>query len=173
MATILLDTSVIFDHLNGRYGRTEFLNQLLDEGHLLACCPVNITEVYAGLRPGEEITTEAFIRSLEFLPLAVEIARKAGLLRRDWRAKGQTLSYTDVTMPPSHWRTKCLFSPTIRSISRRKILYCGRSRFVAKPNNQIPAFRNCSAASSGITSSKNVPIDDSTAARYFNFFADL
>jgi hypothetical protein len=25
MATILLDTSVIFDHLNGRYGRTKSL----------------------------------------------------------------------------------------------------------------------------------------------------
>ena len=28
----------------------------------------------------------------------VEIARKAGLLRRDWQKKGQTLSYTDVTI---------------------------------------------------------------------------
>ena len=27
-----------------------------------------------------------------------EIARQAGLLRRDWRAKGYTLSYTDVTI---------------------------------------------------------------------------
>ena len=54
MATILLDSSVIFDHLNGRCGRTEFLEQLLEQGHLLACCPVNLTEVYSGLRPGEE-----------------------------------------------------------------------------------------------------------------------
>jgi len=28
MAAILLDTSVIFDHLNGRYGRTAYLEQL-------------------------------------------------------------------------------------------------------------------------------------------------
>jgi hypothetical protein len=54
MATILLDTSVIFDHLNGRYGRTAFLDQLIEQGHVLACCPVNFTEVYAGIRPGEE-----------------------------------------------------------------------------------------------------------------------
>jgi tRNA(fMet)-specific endonuclease VapC len=98
MATILLDTSVIFDHLNGRYGRTEFLDQLVEQGHVLACCPVNITEVYAGIRPGEEATTEAFIGSLECLPVTPAIARQAGLLRRDWRAKGQTLSYTDVTI---------------------------------------------------------------------------
>jgi hypothetical protein len=61
MATVLIDTSVIFDHLNGRRGRTACLAQLIQQGHLLACCPVNITEVYAGLRPGEESKTEAFI----------------------------------------------------------------------------------------------------------------
>lgn len=98
MATILLDTSVIFDHLNGRYGRTVYLEQLIEQGHLLACCPVNITEVYAGLRSGEEAKTKAFIDSLECLPVTPAIARQAGLLRRDWRARGQTLSYTDVTI---------------------------------------------------------------------------
>jgi predicted nucleic acid-binding protein len=98
MATILLDTSVIFDHLNGRYGRTEFLEQLIDQGHVLACCQVNITEVYAGLRAGEETKTKAFIHSLECLPVTPAIAEQAGLLRRDWRTKGQTLSYTDVTI---------------------------------------------------------------------------
>ena len=98
MALVLLDSSVVFDHLNGRYGRTQFLDQLIQQGHVLACCPVNITEVYAGLRPGEEAKTEAFIDSLECLPVTPAIARQAGLLRRDWRAKGQTLSYTDVTI---------------------------------------------------------------------------
>ena len=98
MATILLDSSVIFDHLNGRFGRTQFLDQLVEQGHVLACCPVNFTEVYAGLRPGEEDKTAAFLNSLEYLPITPEIARQAGLLRRDWQKKGQTLSYTDVTI---------------------------------------------------------------------------
>jgi predicted nucleic acid-binding protein len=98
MATILLDTSVIFDHLNGRYGRTEFLDGLIGQGYVLACCPVNITEVYAGLRPGEVVKTDAFLDSLEFLPVTPAIARQAGLLRRDWQKKGHTLSYTDVSI---------------------------------------------------------------------------
>ena len=98
MATILLDTSVILDHLNGRYGRTPFLDKLIEQGHVLACCPVNFTEVYAGIRPGEETRTDAFLNNLEFLPVTPEIARQAGLLRRDWRKAGQTLSYTDVTI---------------------------------------------------------------------------
>jgi tRNA(fMet)-specific endonuclease VapC len=70
----------------------------LEQGHVLACCPVNITEVYAGLRPGEEFKTNAFLNSLEYLPVTPDIAREAGLLRRDWRTKGQTLSYSDVTI---------------------------------------------------------------------------
>ena len=98
MATILLDTSVIFDHLNGRNGRTEYLDDLIEQGHMLACCPVNFTEVYAGLRPGEEAHTKEFLDSLEFFTVTADIAAQAGLLRRDWRQKGQTLSYTDVTI---------------------------------------------------------------------------
>jgi len=98
MSTILLDTSVIFDHLNGRKGRPEFLERLIYQGHMLACCPVTVTEVYAGLRPGEETKTKAFLESLVFLPISADVARMAGLLRRDWRRKGHTLSYTDVTI---------------------------------------------------------------------------
>jgi predicted nucleic acid-binding protein len=96
MAVILLDTSVMFDHLNGRLGRTEYLERLIDQGHLLACCPVNITEVYSGLRPGEETKTKEFLNSLEFFPITPEIAMRAGLLWRDLRLKGHTLSFTDV-----------------------------------------------------------------------------
>ena len=98
MATLLLDSTVIIDHLNGKNGRTEFLAQLHDQGHNLACCSVNITEVYAGLRPAEEEGTGRFLDSLTCLPVTPEIARHAGLLRRDWRAKGYTLSFTDVTI---------------------------------------------------------------------------
>ena len=65
---------------------------------MLACCPVNFTEVYSGLRPGEEEKTKEFLHGLEFYAVTREIATHAGLLRRDWRQKGQTLSYTDVTI---------------------------------------------------------------------------
>ena len=98
MAIVLLDSTVIIDHLNGRSDRTEFLDQLCAQGSFLGCCPVNITEVYAGLRAGEEAKTADFLNSLECLPITPGIARQAGLLRRDWQRKGITLSYTDVTI---------------------------------------------------------------------------
>jgi predicted nucleic acid-binding protein len=53
MATFLLDTSVIIDVINGKRGRRQFLYDLLEQGNTLGCCPINLTEVYAGLRSGK------------------------------------------------------------------------------------------------------------------------
>lgn len=96
--TYLLDSSVLIDALNDRNGRPQLLAQFSQQDILLACCAVNVTELYMGMRPGEEAKTEKFLRSLEFYPVTWEIAQLAGDLFRQWRQKGQTLSYTDVTI---------------------------------------------------------------------------
>ena len=98
MATYLLDTSVIIDALNDKRGRRAFLLGLVKQGHLLACCPINITEVYAGLRAKEEAATEEFLRSLEYYHLTWPVARLAGLLKRDYRRKGTTITVADATV---------------------------------------------------------------------------
>jgi predicted nucleic acid-binding protein len=94
----LLDTTILIDALNDRNGRPQFLAQLSQQDILLACCAVSVTELYMGMRPGEEAKTEKFLRSLEFYPVTWEVAQLAGDLFRQWRQKGQTLSYTDVTI---------------------------------------------------------------------------
>jgi hypothetical protein len=66
MAIFLLDTSLIIDAINDKHGRTELLDDLLARRNLRACCSINITEVYAGMRPHEAKVTEAFLRSLRF-----------------------------------------------------------------------------------------------------------
>ena len=98
MAIYLLDTSVIIDALNGKRGRREFLLGLVRQGHLLACCPINVTEVYAGLRPKEEAATEEFLRSLEYYHLTWPVARMAGLLKRDLARKGTTVTVADAAI---------------------------------------------------------------------------
>ena len=98
MAIYLLDTSVIIDALNGKRGRREFLLGLVKQGHLLACCPINVTEVYAGMRQKEEAATEEFLRSLEYYHLTWPVARLAGLLKRDLARKGTTLTVADATI---------------------------------------------------------------------------
>src|SRR5437764_10776702 len=95
MTTYLLDTSVIIDVLNGKRNREALLKALLSQGDLLACCAVNVSEVYAGMRPKEEAKTEALLQSLDYYEINWEVAKRAGLLKRDYSKKGQTLSLTD------------------------------------------------------------------------------
>jgi len=98
MTTYLLDTSVIIDVLNGKHNRDALLKGLLSQGDLIACCAVNISEVYAGMRPKEETKTEAFLQSLDYYEINWEVAKRAGLLKRDYSKKGQTLSLPDTTI---------------------------------------------------------------------------
>ena len=76
MTVYLLDTSVIIDLLNGKHGRDALLKQLLAEGSLLACCAVNVSEVYAGMRPNEKARTDEFMDSLDYYPITREIAKR-------------------------------------------------------------------------------------------------
>ena len=96
MATFLLDTCVIIDALNNKRGRPALLLDLVKPGHVLACCPINITEVYAGMRPKEETATEEFFASLQHVPIAPSAARLAGKLKRDYAREGTTLNLGDV-----------------------------------------------------------------------------
>ncbi len=95
MATFLLDTSVILDVLNDRRARPAQLLGLLRSGHTLACCPINITEVYAGTRPNEEAATEELFASLQHFPIAPQAARLAGELKRTYSRKGRTPNIAD------------------------------------------------------------------------------
>lgn len=96
MATYLLDTNIIIDAINEKRNRNAFLVDLAErQGHSLACCPINVAEVYAGMRPKEEPKTTAVLRSLQLFPITFPVAELAGLLKRDHAKKGVTLSLTD------------------------------------------------------------------------------
>lgn len=96
--TYLLDSSVLIDALNNRRGRPQLLSQFSRQEILLACCAVNVTELYMGMLPGEEDKTQKLLRSLEFYAVTWNIAQLAGHLFREWRQKGQTLGLADVTI---------------------------------------------------------------------------
>ncbi len=95
MPTLLLDTSVIIDALNGKRDRRPFLRDLLENGNILACCPINVAEVYAGMRPNEEERTTAFLSSLDFYPITFPVSRLAGEIKNSFGRKGTSLSMTD------------------------------------------------------------------------------
>jgi predicted nucleic acid-binding protein len=95
MAIYLLDTNIIIDAINDKKARNPGLLGLAEQGHTLACCPINVAEVYAGLRPKEEPCTAALLRSLLLYPITFPIAELAGRLKRDYSRKGKTLSIPD------------------------------------------------------------------------------
>jgi predicted nucleic acid-binding protein len=95
MATYLLDTSVIIDAINDKKARRQFLRDLLQAGNSLACCPINVAEIYAGMRPKEEANTAAFLHTLDYYPISFATSQLAGELKRDYGKKGTTLSLTD------------------------------------------------------------------------------
>ena len=98
VGTCLLDSGILIDALNGKRGRRELIDQLIQDGADMACCSINVTEVYAGLRPGEEAKTGRLLRSLKFYPVTWEIAKQAGGLLNVWRQQNRTLSLPDTTI---------------------------------------------------------------------------
>jgi predicted nucleic acid-binding protein len=93
--TLLLDTTVLLDVLRARQNRRSLLADVVAAGHLLATSALNIGEVYAGMRRGED-RTEAFLSSLVCYPITGAIARRAGSLKSAWAQKGRTLSLADM-----------------------------------------------------------------------------
>ena len=98
MAAYLLDSNILIDALTHRRNRHERLTGLVEQGHSLACCSINVTEVYSGMRPVEEASTDELLGGLEYYPVTWPIARSAGLLRRDYARKGRNLSLADCTI---------------------------------------------------------------------------
>lgn len=96
--TCLLDSGILIDALNGKRGRRELIIELIESGAEMACCSINVTEIYAGVRPGEETRTERLLRSLKYYPVTWEIARQAGELFNTWRQQGRSLSLPDTTI---------------------------------------------------------------------------
>jgi predicted nucleic acid-binding protein len=98
MPQFLLDTSFLIDVLNDRRGRADLMERLIIEQHTLACCAINVAEVYVGLRAPEAQKTEALLRQLAYVPIRWEAAKLAGDLKRKWLRQGHTLSLTDMTI---------------------------------------------------------------------------
>jgi predicted nucleic acid-binding protein len=98
MATYLLDTNIIIDAINDKKDRNQMLLDLAEAGHTLACCPINVSEVYAGIRPKEEARTANLLHSLLLYPITFPVAELAGRLKRDYSKRGRTLSIPDTTV---------------------------------------------------------------------------
>lgn len=91
---VLLDSTVLIDHLRGRPA-AERVERLAEAGDVAATTAVNVEEIVRGLRPTEAASAEALFAGLVILPLGVEQGQQAGKWRREYAARGITLSQAD------------------------------------------------------------------------------
>ncbi|MDQ2741693.1 MAG: type II toxin-antitoxin system VapC family toxin [Chloroflexota bacterium] len=78
--TIVLDTSILIDHLRGNAAAQTALERVLDSGERVVGSVLSRTEAFAGMRPGEEAVTTRLMALIEWIPLDEDLADRAGAL---------------------------------------------------------------------------------------------
>jgi predicted nucleic acid-binding protein len=78
--TILVDTSVLIDHLRGHESARAALRQAIGEGQRLIGSVLTKVEVLAGVRPGEAAKTRRLLAVLHWVAVDEALAEDAGLL---------------------------------------------------------------------------------------------
>ncbi len=85
---LLIDTDVLIDVLRGIEPAIQFLQS--SEDHKFVSC-VTVVELYAGVKEGKEKTTlDRFMRLFDVIPIDNELAKAAGLIKRDYANKSGT-----------------------------------------------------------------------------------
>jgi predicted nucleic acid-binding protein len=88
---VLLDSTVLIDYLRDR-PVADRVEALARRGDVLATTGVNVEEVVRGLRPRERARAGALFDGLVILPIGREEGERAGTWRREYAARGITLS---------------------------------------------------------------------------------
>ena len=97
MTDNLLDTTVIVDYLRGRSEAVEFLEGKIQRGNRHYISVITCTEIYAGIRTGEEEPTSRLFRRLRTVNIDARIADRAGEYLRSY-SKTQNLELADAVI---------------------------------------------------------------------------
>ena len=92
---VVLDTSVLVDHLRASTPATEYLAGL--EGRP-ACSEVSRIEVLQGLRSAERQAAARLFALIEWVPVTEAIAQRAGELGRKWRRSHPGIGVADLAI---------------------------------------------------------------------------
>lgn len=90
----VVDTDIAIDFLRKRRYAHQLLNRWADEG-LLAVSALTHLEIYQGMKPGEEVNTDAFLDGLVSVVVDIPVARQAGAMLGVLRSKGITIGMAD------------------------------------------------------------------------------
>ena len=91
---VLLDTTVLIDYLRGKPA-VERVDALLGRGDTPCTSPVNVEEIVRGLHVSEAAAAERLFDGLHMVPIGRAEGHRAGEWRRQFAARGETLSQAD------------------------------------------------------------------------------
>jgi predicted nucleic acid-binding protein len=93
--SIILDTSVLVDHLHGSGSATEYLASLEVRP---SCSEVSRIEVIQGLRSSERRAADKLFALIAWIPVNEAVARRAGELGRRWRRSHPGIGVADLAI---------------------------------------------------------------------------
>jgi len=82
VAKYLLDSDIVIEWLRGTPRVVQWLETCEAAGEFLACTPVTVAEIYAGLRPHDDFVVGDLLRILHCVDLNARIGHKAGRYRQ-------------------------------------------------------------------------------------------
>lgn len=82
--TVLVDTSILIDHLRGNPDAREALRAAADSGQRVTASVVTKVEVLAGMRPAEEAKTRRLLDVVDWIDVNEAIAEQAGTLANQY-----------------------------------------------------------------------------------------
>jgi predicted nucleic acid-binding protein len=93
--SVVLDTSVLVDHLRASAPATEYLAGLDDRP---SCSEISRIEVIQGLRSAERGAADRLFALIAWVPVSEAVARRAGELGRRWRRSHPGIGVADLAI---------------------------------------------------------------------------
>lgn len=92
---VVLDTSVLVDHLRSSQPAAEYLAGLQVRP---SCSEISRIEVIQGLRSAERRAAERLFALIDWIPVSEAVARRAGDLGRRWRRSHPGIGVADLVI---------------------------------------------------------------------------
>ena len=93
---VVLDSSILIELLRSNPSVQSAIHRLIDNGYDIATSTACVSELYGGMRIGEEEITDQLIANLNCLPLTLSIAKRAGDIQAERRRVGRTHGIVDM-----------------------------------------------------------------------------
>lgn len=102
--TIVVDTSIMIDHLRGDERAHSILARALKAQRRLTASVLSRAEVLAGMRRGEEVATYQLLDLFDWMVVDEQIADRAGDMARQYLRSHPGVDLVDFVIAATAWR---------------------------------------------------------------------